>query len=725
MKEKKLRHRRRVPVIEQLQQTECGICCLAMIAGYYKKSVSFNDMHEFVSAGRDGVSLLNLRMLAEHLDFTAKVYKVNIGDLGQIRLPAVLYWENKHYVVLEKITKNAFVIIDPAFGRRKITPQQFEVAFSSYVLTCVPTEKFTQQKETNIWIPFFKILWEKPSLFLSILFITLFLQLITLGIPTLIQFVIDKVIQAQRMELLNTFLLGLALSLMFHTAFTYLRGKSLITLNNRLDEQMMKRFFRHLLQLPYQFFQLRSFGDLIFRANSLRVIRDILSNQLIKGVLDFSLLFVVLAYMFSQSMILTGFVVCLASLNIILMIWSRPRITEANQEEIVKSTAVQGLQVEVLYGIFGVKSAGVEKNLYGRWDDKFNDLLKAYRRKETVMNRLNTVTSALGLMSPMLVLWVGAQLVFEGAISLGALIALHTLANQLFSLSSSIVHTGNSFFLASSYLRRVQDVLDAPIEYQPENPVKLEKLKGEIELQRVDFSYTKYTTPSVRNISMRVKPGKKVAIIGKSGSGKSTLARLILGLYQPTQGRILYDGFDLNQLEKSSLRRQIGVVPQDVTLFNRSILENIKIHNPEASLEQVIEAAQIAQIHDEIMKMPMKYNTIISEMGMNISGGQRQRIAVARALVHKPSILVLDEATSSLDYQNEEKMDRYLTNMNCTRVVIAHRLSTVMNADLIIVMDEGRIVEKGTHESLLQKEGFYEKFFSKQMLEKQKIQHVI
>ena len=241
--------------------------------------------------------------------------------------------------------------------------------------------------------------------------------------------------------------------------------------------------------------------------------------------------------------------------------------------------------------------------------------------------------------------------------------------------------------------------------------IRLDSLKGGIELQNVSFSYTKYSPPVIKNISLKIEPGQKVALVGKSGSGKSTLARIILGLYQPDEGRILYDGHDLADIDKSTLRKQMGVVPQDVTLLNRSILENITLHNPKATMEEVIQAAKVAQIHDEIMAMPMKYHTMISEMGMNVSGGQRQRIALAQALLHKPSVLVLDEATSSLDHVNEEEIDAMLQQMKCTRIVIAHRLTTVMNADLILVLDDGEIIEQGTHEELLKSSEYYRSFY--------------
>lgn len=269
-----------------------------------------------------------------------------------------------------------------------------------------------------------------------------------------------------------------------------------------------------------------------------------------------------------------------------------------------------------------------------------------------------------------------------------------------------------AFILTTSYLKRVEDVLEAPAEkWSMEEDMDSEPIRGNIRLENVSFSYSKYSERVVDNLSMTITEGQKVALVGQSGSGKTTIANLIIGIFKPVAGTIYYDDRDLEDIDLQQLRRRIGTVPQDVTLFNRSIYENITLHYPDATPEEVVEAAKVAQIHDEIMAMPMQYNTMVSEMGMNLSGGQRQRISLAKALLSKPSILVLDEATSSLDHVNEKKIDDYLSSINCTRIVIAHRLTTVMNSDMICVVNKGKIMEYGTHKDLLHTGGFYSHFY--------------
>ncbi|MRD39719.1 ATP-binding cassette domain-containing protein [Bacillus thuringiensis] len=709
----KVSSRRKVPFIEQVQQTECGICCIAMIAAYYKSAVSFYDLHEYAGSGRDGTNLLALKQLGKQLGFNSKCFKSSTKQLENIQLPAVVFWENKHYVVLEKITKKGFVIVDPAMGRRKLSCDQFNNYYSGYVMTCKPTEKFKRQKEKNLWFPLIKTFFKNTNLVIFIIFSSLILQGLALGIPNLIQFIIDKVITPQEKETLELFLIGIIIVVMVQAIFTFIRGRILIRLENYLDKSMMQEFFYHVLKLPYKFFQLRSFGDILFRIGSLRAIRDMISSQIIKSILDLGLIIFIFGYMMYQSVILTGLVLIITTLNILLTLISKPLIKEANQNEITKSTVVQGIQTETLYGIFGVKMTGMENVIYKRWLSSFEELLKAYKRKGNILNYVTTIGSTLAVLSPLMVLWLGAHQVFSGILTLGGLISFYAIANQFFSLSNSILQTYNSFVITGSYLKRVRDVLDTPVEYNTTDPIKFEKLKGEIQLRNVSFSYTKYSEKSLNQINLHIKPGQKVALVGKSGSGKSTLARVILGLHEPTEGYIQYDGHDLNKYDKSSLRKNIGVVPQDVTLFNRTIYDNISLNNPEINSEMIVKAAKIAQVHEEIIQMPMQYNTIVSEMGMNISGGQRQRIALARAFVYNPSILVLDEATSSLDHVNEEKIDNYLSEIRCTRIVISHRLTTIMNSDLIVVMDNGEIIESGTHDELINTDGYYSQFFNK------------
>ncbi|GGO04979.1 hypothetical protein GCM10010969_30860 [Saccharibacillus kuerlensis] len=374
-------------------------------------------------------------------------------------------------------------------------------------------------------------------------------------------------------------------------------------------------------------------------------------------------------------------------------------------------TEVQSANTEMLYGMVGVKTAGIETQVYLQWREKFNRLLQIYRRKENLNSYITSVGSGLQFMSPLVVLTIGMLMMTNGygAMTLGTVVSFQAIATLFFVTSSSCVNGINSYILTTSVLKRVYDVLEAPTE---KNNGRLQvKIRGEINLSNVSFSYTRFSPKVIDGVSLHIRPGQKIAVIGQSGSGKTTLAHLIVGLFEPTSGEVRYDGHEASELDMPYIRKQMGIVPQDITLFNRSIYDNIVLHKEDVTAEQVVEAAKAANIHEEIMAMPMQYQTMIAEMGRNISGGQRQRIALAKALLNHPTVLVMDEATSALDYISEEKVDTYLSRINCTRIVIAHRLTTVMNSDKIIVLENGKIRDVGSHPQLLQSSSYYRHYY--------------
>jgi ABC-type bacteriocin/lantibiotic exporter with double-glycine peptidase domain len=398
---------------------------------------------------------------------------------------------------------------------------------------------------------------------------------------------------------------------------------------------------------------------------------------------------------------------------------SNQKLQLLSKEELTRKTKVQWMQSEILYGILTIKSAGLEEKMLEIWEGFYQDQLKTTAKKEYYSANLDTAIFGIRIAAPLFFLCMGTWQVMQGHISMGSMIAFYTLTITFFLTLSTLVSAYQQMVKVSAYLSRMGDVLDHPVEDDETETMTTQKLNGQIHLEDVSFRYAKYSPLVLQNIHLSILPGQKVAIVGKSGAGKSTLAHLLIGLYPPTSGKIFFDGQDIDQLHKPSLRKQIGMVPQHIHMFNRTIYENITLLNPEIKPEMVIKAAQLAQIHEDIIQLPLGYQTVMSEFGTNFSGGQKQRIALARALVHQPSILLLDEATSSLDSVNEAKVDQYLSEMNCTRIVIAHRLSTVQNADLIVVLGDGKIVEQGKHEELLQKKGHYSELYETSLRKEQ------
>ncbi len=701
----KATHMKKVPYIQQMRQTECGLCCVAMIMQYYKSYDGIHKIRDSLEVGRDGlkISLLAKYMKSRKLD--TKVFRANAEALSQLELPAIIFWHNEHFVVLEKIDEKNAIIVDPAFGRRKIKYSEFCENYSEIILIAKPTAKFIPCKEKrNLWLNAFKNLKIKKMLYVKLAIVSAMIYVTQMLIPILVQHLTDNIYNMTETGLSWSFYYAIAIALLLG-GFSFLRGMRIIDLQMGIDKHLTKGTFKKMLSLPYKFFESRSNGDLLFRLNCLAVIRDLVSEQIIQGFLQVGIMLCILGYMLSKSLILTSVAILFLVINICFIVKMKPTLMEANQNEIVEDTRLQGVQVEAVYSAFGIKIAGMENEILENWTQRYKRTLSAYKKKNMIKNINDTTLSVLQMMAPLVILSLGIFQFMDGSVTMGEVIAIYSLASNLFSTGISVFNIYNSFILATSYLERITDIIDAKEEPIPEKPVKLE-IQGNLELKNVSFAYTNHSDNVLNDINLIINRYQKIALVGASASGKSTLVKVILGLYEINKGDILFDGINIKELDKGVLRRQIGVVPQDMSLFNKTIYDNICI-NKKVSDDMVREVAQIAQIDEEIQQMPMKYQTLVSDMGMNLSGGQRQRIILARALLCKPELMILDEATSALDYINEKKVSKYFEQVGCTRIIIAHRLSTIIDADCIIVLDKGRIAETGTHQELLEKKGLY------------------
>jgi ABC-type bacteriocin/lantibiotic exporter with double-glycine peptidase domain len=710
--------RRRVPHVEQDHVTECGAACLAMVLAHHGKVLRLAEVREAMGVGRDGVSARRIMETAHGYGLRGRGVKVEEPerDLEYLDGPAILHWEFNHFVVYERHDTDGVEILDPARGRRRVDWSELRRAFTGAALTFEPTPAFEVQKGRGSRV--LRQAWETlrggPGL-MRIVALSLLLQLLALALPVLMGLVVDRVIPRHDDGLLVTLALGLATMTVFFGLSTMVRSHLLLEVRTRLDARMTLGFLEHLVDLPYTFFQSHTRGDLINRLSSNSQIREILTSTAISTALDGVLVFLYLAGLFVAAPVLGVVVLGLGALEVLLFAATRRRERDVLSKVLDSQVKSQNSLMEILTGIETLKASGTERRALDHWSDLYVDELNVNLER----GRLEALTGALGgslrMAAPIVVLLFGTWRVLDGELSMGGMLAANALAVAFLTPLSTLVANLSRFQLLGTYLRRINDVLETPVEQKPGQGADPGRLGGRIELEQVSFRHSPHAPLVVRDVSAAIAPGSFVAIVGRSGSGKSTLARLLIGLYRPAAGRILYDGVDLAQLDLRALRGQVGVVAQNPYLFGQSIRHNIALGNPELSLDRVVQSARTAAIHDDILAMPMGYETPLADGGSSISGGQRQRIALARALANDPSILLLDEATSALDAVTEHKVLDGLEGLGCTRIVIAHRISTVAHADLILVMDDGALVEAGRHADLLAARGKYAELVAAQL----------
>jgi ABC-type bacteriocin/lantibiotic exporter with double-glycine peptidase domain len=541
----------------------------------------------------------------------------------------------------------------------------------------------------------------------QILGASLFLQVLGLALPLLTQVLVDHVLRFHITNVMTALGIGMVILVLTQMVTSYLRAALLIYLQARLDSQMMLGFFEHILTLPFRFFQQRTSGDLLMRIGSNMSIREVLTSQTLSVVLDGTFVVVYLTILLAREPFFGVLVLGIGILQVGLLLGTTRRMHRLTQRDLCTQAESQSYLIEALTGITTLKASGAEDRVLDYWSNLFFKHLNVSLQLNHLSAIIDTAMMTLRTFAPLILLWVGVLRVLDGTMSLGTMLALNALATAFLTPLASLVSNGQQLQLVGAHLDRLTDVLAAEPEQDLQVVQHTPRLTGRIELKHVSFRYDSNAPWVLRDISVTIEPGQKVALVGRTASGKSTLAKLLLGLYTPSEGEILYDGIPLQNLNYRTLRSQFGTVLQESFLFSGSIRQNIAFNDPSLSLEQVLEAARLAAIHDEIIQMPMSYETMVAEGGSGLSGGQRQRLSLARALAHQPAVLLLDEATSHLDTVTERLVDENLKQIPCTRIAIAHRLSTVRNADMILVLDRGTIVEQGSHEELLVQTGHY------------------
>lgn len=697
---------KKLPFIEQMEHSECGLACLAMILGYYGHHISLSELREEFGVPKGGFSFFNLSEISRMYNLDSKAFKGGETFFKQNKSPTILFWKKKHFVVLEKYNNKKYTIIDPAVGRRVVSEEDFKKSYSNFFLTFSISDKFQKRKKPNHFLFLSSYIPKQPNIILSILVISLILQSLVIAIPLLTRWVMDNILPSGDIHKLNTLGIFIVTIIVAYLLLNFVRSFTIAKLQTNMDKKMMSHFMEHLLHLPYKFFENRSNGDLLFRANSHVYIRQVLSTKLITFFIDTILLFSYAFLMIRLSPKLGIVVIGVGIVLFLFLILSTRTTHRITNEDVNNQSQVQKLLSESIYGISDIKAMGLEEKFFNEWKGEFNKQLHSSQARSVWNSTLSLIPSTIQFSLPIITLWIGGYSVIHDDISVGTLVAFNTLALSFVGPVSSIGLGYGEIISLKSYIQKIYDVVKSNSEFGNQKRAKV-LLTGEIEFKNVSFRYDYFSEDVIKNLSFKIKIGEKVAIVGNSGSGKSTIAKLLLGLYVPTEGEILYNQISTSQLDMKYVRNQIGTLLQETSLFNRPILENINMQGLQIPNEHVLFTCDRADILKDILSSPLGFQTTISEMGANFSGGQKQRIALARALLKEPPILILDEATSSLDNVSERKIDKNISNLKCTRIIIAHRLSTIRTADRILVLDKGDIVEEGNHEQLINKQGHY------------------
>lgn len=710
---------RRLESIQQLTAADCGAACLAMVLRYYGRDRPLDELRDATGSERDGVSALGILRAARSYGLRGRGVQIeSLEDLELVPRGAILHWEFNHFVVFDRVEGRGrgLIILDPAHGRRRISAAEFDRSCTGVALLLEPSEAFAppDQRRRPPLHRYFTQIFTYPGLWTRAVLMSVLVQLLALGLPLLTTLLVDRIIPRRDLDLLVVLLSGLAMMVVFNFVASWVRANVLLALRTLLDAKLTIGFLDHLIDLPYAFFQRRSTGDLLMRLGSNATVREILTSGALSAVLDGSLVSLYLILLMWVSPVMGAIVLGLASVQLSLYWITRRAQRELMSESLAVQAKTSSYEVEMLSGIEALKSMGAEYRALDRWSNLFVDSLNVSLRRGRLDALIGSLLGAFAVAAPLVILATGTVLVLRGQIGLGAMLGLSALGAGVLGPISALVHVSFKFQVLGSYLERIEDVMQAEPEQDPREVVRAPRLSGRIEAESISFRYSEAMPPAVQEVSVTIEPGQFVAVVGSSGAGKSTLAKLLVGLYRPQQGQIRYDGLELGSLDLRSVREQLGVVTQGGELFGMSIRENIALAQPHMTLDAVVDAAKRAAIHEEIAALPMAYETILADGGASMSGGQRQRLALARALAAEPAIVLLDEATSSLDSVTEAAVQRSLANLRCTRIVIAHRLSTVVDADLILVMDRGRVVESGTHRELLASGNVYRRLYERQ-----------
>ncbi|RZO09613.1 MAG: NHLP family bacteriocin export ABC transporter peptidase/permease/ATPase subunit [Synechococcus sp. MED-G135] len=710
----------RTPTVLQMESTECGAASLSIVLQHYGRYVPLTHLRELCGVSRDGSDAANLILAARNFGLDAKGFQKGLAALEQLTPPAILFWEFNHFLVFEGFQGDRVALNDPALGPRTVSREAFDRSYTGIVLTMEPGPEFKRGGQApSVWPIVLKRMGSEWRGVLFILIAGLLLIFPQLVMPVFAQIYLDEVIGNNMNLWLKPMLWAMAVTIGLQVALQHLQLVGTRSLEKRLTRRFSIGFEHQILALPERFYSQRHASDIAGRMGINASIAEFIGGRLVPMATGLLLLGFYLVLTFLYSPWLGLLILGTTSINAFVVKLNLRMQKDASltlEKDAAKSGAVV---VSAMRDIETIKAAAIEHDVFRRFAGYQSRFLNTLQTLQLRNARLRLIPNALTTFNEVAVLLLGFLLVIRGDLTLGMLLAAQTIAFSLKGQIEGVISFVQQLPSFEAGVLRLEDVLEQPRDplltsvVQDEDSSAPTRLSGQIEIKDLRYGFTAITPPLIDGLTLKIRAGMRIALVGGSGSGKSTLAKLLAGLHQPTAGTILFDEKTLLELPRAVVVSSLAMVQQEIQLFGCSVRDNLSLWNHAIPESTLLEACRDAEMLDVVRALPDGIDTLLSEGGRNLSGGQRQRLELARALVGNPSILIMDEATSALDAETEQKLIANLSRRGCTQVIVAHRLSTIRDADLILVMDQGRVIEQGTHESLMQDpSGVYFQLFS-------------
>lgn len=700
---------RRTPTILQMEAVECGAASLAIVLAHYGLWVPLEQLRVVCGVSRDGSKASNILKAARSFGMAARGFRKEPSTIGDLPMPCIIHWNFNHFLVLEGLTAERAYLNDPGEGRRRVDLREFNESFTGVALALEPAEGFQKSgRKPGVFGIFARVMRRSRVAAALLLLVSAMLVVPGIIIPTFSKIFVDDILIRHAQGWLTPLLIGMAVAALARMLITAFQQSLLLRLQNKIAVTMISRFFWHVLSLPIEFFSQRHAGDIAGRVAANERVARLLSGALATNALNLLSLIFFAAAMAVYDARLAALGIAMSLLNVVALRLVGRRRTELNRTLAVARGKLIGATVGIIRTIETLKAGGLEDDAFARWAGFQALVLNAQQRLGLYSAFTEIFPPFFSALTTAVVLGVGGLRVIDGVLTIGGLVAFQSLMASFSAPITMLVQLAGNMLTIRGDLARLEDVFDYPLDPPPPPRTAMApKLSGHIAIENLRFGYSPLEAPLIDGFSLTLEPGMRVALVGGSGSGKSTVGRLITGLCRPSGGDIRFDGVPVREVPAPLFANSVAYVDQDVFLFEGTVRENLTLWDAEVPEADLTQALKDAAIQEEIATRPGNYDGYVAEGGTNFSGGQRQRIEIARALVGNPTVLVLDEATAALDPNTEKVIDDNLRRRGCTCIIIAHRLSTIRDCDEIIVLDQGKVIERGTHDELLALEGAY------------------